>query len=160
MKHFSMFTERCVRLSFKQMNITVEYVDFCLYFVFVLVKSGDTKWRLGEAWIVFHNIKFSLVQFFSLKAFHIWGFSESANVAKQTQIKILFGRPALSSNHCPMFYHVFIILSWQKMLLVIFQLQHHTFRTILQYHAWRLFTVSASDTCWLSIGVNCTKYRV
>jgi len=29
----------------------------------------------------------------------------------------------------------------------------NTFRTILQYHAWRLFTVSANDTCWLSIGV-------
>jgi len=30
-----------MQLSFLQMNITVEYVDICLFFVFVLVKFCD-----------------------------------------------------------------------------------------------------------------------
>jgi len=42
------------------MNITVEYVDICLFFEFVLFKFGDGNWWLAEAWIVFHNIKFSV----------------------------------------------------------------------------------------------------
>jgi len=39
---------------------------FLFVFVFVLFKFGDGNWRLAEAWIVFHNIKFSVHFFWTL----------------------------------------------------------------------------------------------